>query len=269
MFDYFSDAFANSDIGDWYTGLTTSSGGAKPWWEDIAQFDVKQDLAPSDTSFDWGSALDYGGDWLSDYGSQFAGGPTTPDPGGNWWESLSGVGNKAADTGGSLLKGALGSKWAMPVGLGLAGALMQGSSSQSESEAAKRLREARAKGAQDYLGALETGKTEAKSSYLQNIAGQKASLLNKLGRQTADSGGANPRRVQEKFQRSANEGYGDLLLKLMQEKTADPSIYMALAEGNVPADDWWTGTKKGLASTLGTTAGTMAQYNLMQSLFGK
>lgn len=261
--DYFSGTTPDT-FDQWLQGQGTTTA-TKPWWEldqegSVANLSDLQDTTPAgayEPNVDWNSLGN--ADYFHAGQTASAPGTTPLDSGGSW------LGNY----GGKALNNVLSSKWTVPTALGLGGALLQGSADQSSSDLAKKLREAQAKGATNYMNALQTGRDEAKSSYLQNMAGQKASLLQKIGQSTADTGGANPRRAMEKFQRGANEGYGSFLLKLAQEKTPDLSAFTQQAIGDVPGEDWWTGFKRGGASTLGTITGTMAQANLLNSLLGK
>jgi hypothetical protein len=277
-FDFnWGDYYSGSDYSgfeDWISQSTTAP--KVNWWEQ--DYSTPADTAWQNTgqgndlpaySTDYLSNL--GGDFAQSYGNSgydFAGGPTSPMGSDSIFSNL---GNKAWNLGGQ----ALSSKWAVPTALGLAGSLFQGSADSDTAAYKKKLLEAQnkgqAQGATDYINALQSGKDEAKSSYLQNTAGQKASLLERIGRSTADTGGANPRKVMEKFNRGANEGYGSFLLKLAQEKTAPLEAFTQQAMGNVdiPTEDWWTGFKRGTGSTLGTITGQMAQTNLLNSLLGK
>ena len=190
-----------------------------------------------------------------------------------WYEN---VGSKIASGAGKVGGGALdyGLRNAVPIGMGLLGAGLQGSADKDASLLAKQREEAKNKalatGATNYMAALQTGKDEAKSSYLQNVAAQKGALAEKLARNTADSGGANPRRTMDKFTRSSNEGYGNFLLNLAQQKMPGLDAYTAQAGGgiDVPAEDWWTGAKKGAASTLGTLVGNDQTMALLNAIYG-
>jgi hypothetical protein len=266
---------AGSGIGDWWSNMFTTPTSQTPnWWETDQSSQVDQSLGPGT----WGATPDAAPSYTPEAPQSF-----------DWsnYDLFSSLTSPNVSTmnqfmpsdasGGSASPwlDKLGSKWAVPTALGLAGSLFQGSADSDTAAYKKKLLEAQnkgqAQGATDYINALQAGKDEAKSSYLQNTAGQKASLLERIGRSTADTGGANPRKVMEKFNRGANEGYGSFLLKLAQEKTAPLEAFTQQAMGNVdiPTEDWWTGFKRGTGSTLGTITGSMAQTNLLNSLLGK
>lgn len=178
-------------------------------------------------------------------------------PGPSWMDTLKSGGNYAVGTA---------KEYPLATTLGL-GVGAQGLSSIFENRKANKDKDALRGAASNYMNALQTGKTEATSQFLQNTAAKKAALLNKLGGNVADSGGANPRRVMNKFNREANEGFGNFQLNLAQQKTPDLSAFTTGVGGKQSGSEAFLGgLLKGGAQTAGNV-GSIYLANLLKGLF--
>ncbi len=174
-----------------------------------------------------------------------------------------------------LGSGIFGSKLAPSVLTALAGGLLQGYSSTDQAELAKKKAQAeaaaKAAGATEYQEAVQSGKDEAQSEYVQSQAADRAALAQKISQKSAEGGGTNPRKTEERARRSQAESYGNFLLNLAQTTTPSLESYLAKNAGtaaNYETPSFLSNTASGLASTLGTTAGVQAQMALLSSLLG-
>lgn len=153
----------------------------------------------------------------------------------------------------------------------LGGVLSSGASSILQNKENRKKANAASQGSQNYMNALQSGRKEATSQFLQNLAAQKTALANKLGSNYSESGGATNRgnKKMQQLQRQGNEAFGNFQLNLAQEKTPDLSAFTQAAASNATPSDssaFW----KGLTSGFGQTAGNIGSIyasNLLKSLF--
>jgi hypothetical protein len=266
MFDYLSNLW--SGAGDWFSNYF-GNASAPTQYKSYDPFTIDSTLdLTSNTgglnsldTYNLGSQFGGNTDWLSRLASNYSFLPS----------SAGGSSSLAGNTGSSIsntMKGAGSSLTPLVATLG-AGALTQGVSDIFENKKAKKSNEEQKKAAASYRGALQKGKEEATSQYLQNMSAQEAALKNKLGAVTADRGGANPRKMMEKLKRTQNEGFGNFQLDLAQQKTPELAAFTTGA-GSVPSSGsaFLGGMTKGAAGTLGNVGSIYLTQLLKNLLIG-